>query len=327
MVQVITLGGTASDVTVGRVSHGLMQMTCVGSDPVPEEQCFESITAGVDALPAGWSNSPLTVPLAEFYAMDFGTLNLEMLSRFYAKYPEYADKTFLSVKGGFNTKAFTPDSSPEFLRESVENIQRAPGPIKKIGLYEPARDTMKALSALVKEGKFAHIGLSECNADTLRRAHAIHPVTAVEIEISPVLATSAELGISIISHASVSPLGRGILTGNVTLAEDDIRHRFTRFKEDNFKHNLTIAQALEAIAKPKGITVGQLCIAWVVALGENVIPLPGSSKASRTLENLHAGDVVLSAADVQEMNDIIAKHGVKGDRQIGVPDEMLHLWG
>ncbi|KAJ7226190.1 aldo/keto reductase [Mycena rebaudengoi] len=305
MVQVITLGGTASDVTVGRVSYGLMQMTWVPT-PVPEEQCFESIKAGVDALPAG---AKAFLNSAEFYAMDFGTLNLEMLSRFYAKYPEYADKTFLSVKGGFNTKAFTPDSSPEFLRESVENIQRALGPIKKIDLYEPARDTMEALSGLVKEGKFAHIGLSECNVDTLWRAHAIHPVTAVDIEISPfsfeeqtkrVLATSAELGISVLGY---SPFGRGILAGNVTLA------------------------ALEAIAKPKGIAVGQLCIAWVAALGENVIPLPRSSKASRTLENLQAGDVVLSAADVQEMNDIIAKHGVKGDRQMGVPDEMLHLWG
>ncbi|KAJ7236187.1 aldo/keto reductase [Mycena rebaudengoi] len=340
MVQVsqsTKLGGTASNVTVARVAHGLMMMTWIPK-PVPEEQCFEAIKAGIDALPAGvkaFLNS------SEFYAMDLGTLNLELLSRFYAKYPEYADKTFLSVKGALNRKVLAPDSSPENLRESVENIQRALGSVKKMDLFEPARvdpkypieDTMKVLSGLVKEGKFAHIGLSECNADTLRRAHAIHPVTAVEIEISPfsyeeqtkrVLATSAELGISVVAY---SPLGRGILTGKVNIEEGDMRNRMTRFKEENLKHNLTIVDALGVIAKTKGITVGQLCIAWVAALGPNVIPLPGSSKASRTLENLEAGEVELSATDVKEMNDVIEKYGVKGDRQMGLPEEKLRLWG
>ncbi|KAJ7233756.1 aldo/keto reductase [Mycena rebaudengoi] len=337
MPQSTKLGGTASNVTVARVAHGLMTMTWIPK-PVPEEQCFEAIKAGIDALPTGvkaYLNS------SEFYAMDHGPLNLELLSRFYAKYPEYADKTFLSVKGALIRKVLAPDSSAENLRESVDNIQRVLGSIKKLDLFQPARvdsryaieDTMKILSVMVKEGKFAHIGLSECNADTLRRAHAIHPVTAVEIEISlfsyeeqtkRVLATSAELGISVLAY---SPLGRGILTGQVNIDEGDMRNNMTRFKEENLKHNFIIVDALEAIAKTKGITVGQLCIAWVSALGPNVIPLPGSSKASRTLENLEAGDVVLSAADVKEMNDVVEKYGVKGDRWFGVPEGQLHLWG
>ncbi|KAJ7282315.1 aldo/keto reductase [Mycena rebaudengoi] len=340
MVQIsqsTKLGGTASNVTVARVAHGLMMMTGIPKQ-VPEEQCFDAIKAGIDALPAGVK---ACLNSSEFYAMDFGTLNLELLSRFYAKYPEYADRTFLSVKGALNTKVLAPDSSPEKLRESVENIQRALGSIKKMDLFEPARvdpkypieDTMRILSGMVKEGKFAHIGLSECNADTLRRAHAIHPVTAVEIEISlfsyeektkRVLATSAELGISVLAY---SPLGRGILTGKVNIEEGDWRNRMTRFKEENLKHNLTIVDALAVIAKTKGITVGQLCIAWVAALGPNVIPLPGSSNASRTLENLEAGEVELSVTDVKEMNDVIEKYGVKGDRQMGLPEEKLHLWG
>ncbi|KAJ7451035.1 aldo/keto reductase [Mycena latifolia] len=333
------LGGTASDVTVGRVAHGLMMMTWIPT-PVPDEQCFEAIKAGIDALPAG---TKMFLNSGEFYAMDMKTGNLEMLSRFYAKYPEYADKTFLSVKGAIRDRA--PDNSPESLRSSVENIQRALGPIKKIDLFEPARidrkvpveEMMQTLVTLIKEGKFSHIGLSECNADTLRKAHAIYPVTAVEIEISPfsyeanqkkVIATAAELGISVLAY---SPLGRGFIAGKIKSAADmqegDIRFRYSRFKEENMKHNLPIIDALNAMAKTKGITVAQLCIAWVAALGPSVIPLPGSSKSTRTLENLAGGDIALSAEEIKEMDEIIAKHGVKGDRSVGLPDEQMHLWG
>ncbi|KAJ6498132.1 aldo/keto reductase [Mycena vitilis] len=333
------LGGTASDVTVSRVAHGLMMMTWIPT-PVPDEQCFEAIKAGIDALPAG---AKAFLNSGEFYAHDMKTGNLEMLSRFFSKYPDYADKTFLSVKGGIKDRA--PANSDASLRQSVENIQRALGTVKKLDLFEPARidskvpveDMMKTLVALVKESKFAHIGLSECKAETLRKAHAIHPITAVEIEVSPfsyeenqkkVIATAAELGISVIAY---SPLGRGVLGGNIKssadLQEGDIRLRFSRFKDENLKHNLPIVESLDRMAKGKGITVAQLCIAWVAALGPNVIPLPGSSKASRTLENLEAGDIVLNAEELKELSEIIAKHGVKGDRGYGLTDEQSHYWG
>ncbi|KAJ7455942.1 aldo/keto reductase [Mycena galericulata] len=339
MVQQTTkLGGTASDITVGRVAHGLMMMTWIPT-PAPEDQCFEAIKAGIDALPAG---TKAFLNSGEFYAMDMKTGNLEMLSRFYAKYPEYADKTFLSVKGAIRNRA--PDNSSESIRASAENIQRALE-TGKLDLFEPARidrkvsieDTTKTLSALVKEGRISHIGLSECNAGTLRKAHAVYPVTAVEIEISPfsyeenqrkVIATAAELGISVIAY---SPLGRGVLAGKVKSAADmeegDIRFRYSRFKDENLKHNLPIVDKLDAIAKAKAITVAQLCIAWVAALGPNVIPVPGSSRSDRTLENLRAGDIVLSADELREINETIAKHGVKGDRAGGLSDEEAHLWG
>ncbi|KAJ7508514.1 aldo/keto reductase [Mycena galericulata] len=332
MVQQTTkLGGTASDITVGRVAHGLMMMTWIPT-PAPEDQCFEAIKAGIDALPAG---TKAFLNSGEFYAMDMKTGNLEMLSRFYAKYPEYADKTFLSGKGAIRNRA--PDNS-----------SRALGSIKKLDLFEPARidrkvsieDTMKTLSALVKEGKISHVGLSECNANTLRKAHAVYPVTAVEIEISPfsyedseenqkkVIATAAELGISVIAY---SPLGRGVLAGKVKSAADMegryLRFRYSRFKDENLKHNLPTVDKLDAIAKAKAITVAQLCIAWVAALGPNVIPVPGSSRSDRTLENLRAGDIVLSADELREINETIAKHGVKGDRAGGLSDEEAHLWG
>ncbi|KAJ7150461.1 aldo/keto reductase [Mycena crocata] len=317
MVQKTTnlkLGGTASDVTVGRVAHGLMTMTWTPT-PASDNQCFEAIKAGIDVLPTGTKAflNPVRVVTCEFYAQDLGTANLEMLSHFYAKYPEYAEKTFFICQG------------PESIRQSVDNIQKALGPNKKVDLFEPARidrkvpveDMMQTLATLVKEGKFAHIGLS--TTDTLRKAHAVHPVTAVEIEISPfsyeenqkkVIATAAELGISVLAYSY-----------------GDFRAHLTRFKEENMKHNVTIVEALNALAQRKGITVAQLCIAWVAALGPGVIPLPGSSKSNRTLENLQGGDVELSAEELQEMNGIIAEYGVKGDRSFGLGDEKFYLWG
>jgi len=167
----------------------------------------------------------------------------------------------------------------------------------------------------------------------------VHPVTAAEIEISPfeydenqknVIATAEELGISVLAY---SPLGRGFLSGKIKsasdLPEDDIRIRFrlSRFKDENMEYNLVIVNELEALAKTKNITVAQLCIAWVAALSPSVIPLPGSSKSTRTLENLEAGDIVLDAEELKKMNEIIAKHGVRGDRSNGLPPEQMHLWG
>ncbi|KAF6749800.1 aldo/keto reductase [Ephemerocybe angulata] len=343
MVSATTkLGGTAADVTVGRVAHGLMQMTWVPT-PVPDEQCFEAIKAGIDALPAGTTG---IINSGEFYAMDWGTGNLEMLSRFFAKYPEYADKTFLSVKGAVNPKIKGPDCSIEYLRAGLDNIERALGPIKKVDLFQPARidpnipieKIMENLVTLVNEGKFSHIGLSECNHNTLRRAHAVHPVTAVEIEVSPwayddnqkkVIETAKELGISVMAY---SPLGKGFITGQIKSAADlpagDVRQGMTRFRDQEIlKHNFAIVDALTEVAKRVGSTPAQLSIAWVAHLGPNVIPLPGSSKASRTLENLEAGDIKLSAKDFEEITKFIDDFEVKGDRYFGQDDKEAHLWG
>ncbi|KAF9056835.1 aldo/keto reductase [Rhodocollybia butyracea] len=329
--RTIKLGGT--DTMVGAVAHGLMLMTWT-PNPVSDEQAFESIKAGVDALPSG---TKAFLNSGEFYAMDRGTANLQLLSRFYSKYPEYADKTYVSVKGSIR-------GGMEFLRASVENIQSALGPNKKLDLFEPARidrDTpietiMSNLVTLVKEGKFSHIGLSECNANTLRKANAVHPVTAVEIEVSPwaydenqkaVISTARELGVTVVAY---SPLGKGYLTGQIKstsdIPEGDIRSGLTRFKEGNFKSNWGIVEGLQSIAAKKGVTPAQLSIAWVASLGPHMLPLPGSSKSSRTLENLYAGDIKLSAEEVKAIEDILAVYPVVGDRYFGGAEQAL-LWG
>ncbi|KAJ7825167.1 aldo/keto reductase [Mycena leptocephala] len=340
VVRVTHLGGTASSITVGRVSHGLMMM-CAPVGGKPDEECFESIKAGVDALPAG---SKMFLNSGEFYSSNWSTENLELLSRFYAKYPDYADKTFLSVKGGILPGHPVPDCSMENLRKSVATITKALGPHKKMDLYQPARidpkipveQIMESLVILLKEGHFSHIGLSECLATTLRRAHAVYPVTAAEIEVSvwsyekeqkDVIATAAELGISVLAY---SPLGRGFLIGTFSSRADipagDFRSRMTRFSEDNMPHNLELVSKLLAIAEKKSVTPAQLCIAWVAALGPHVIPLPGSSKAARTLENCAGGDVELSAQEMAEITEIAEKGDFRGGRYMGGP-EMQYLWG
>ncbi|KAJ3965972.1 aldo/keto reductase [Lentinula raphanica] len=343
--QSIKLGGSASHISVGRVAHGLMMLSAVS-----DEQAFESIKAGVDALPSG---TKMFLNTGEFYDKSWGVGNLLLLSRFFEKYPEYAEKTFLSVKGAMKPdgKGFLmPDSSMEYLRHSVDNCQKALGPNKKIDLYEPARidpkvpleTIMSNLITLRNEGKFAHIGLSECKGSTLRKANSFHPgsIVAVEVEVNAweygqeqkdLIAAATELGVSVLAY---SPLGHGLLTGTITssadLPEGDFRARFDRFKEDNIKANLAIVEGLKAIAENRKppITTGQLCIAWVAALGPTMIPLPGSSKASRTLENLEAGDVLLTSEEMKAVEKVLVEHPVSGERYIGGPTNAhLHLWG
>ncbi|KAH6912092.1 aldo/keto reductase [Coprinopsis sp. MPI-PUGE-AT-0042] len=336
-IETTRIGGEASDTTIGAVAHGLMMMKLTAT-PVPDEQCFEAIKAGIDALPSGVKGM---LNSADFYAYNRGLDNLEMLSRFFSKYPEYADKTYLSVKGGMDFSQFppVPKVSPEDLRKSVDNIINALGPNKKVDLFEPARidksvpieEVMESLATLAKEGKFTHIGLSECSAATLRRAHAVHPVTAVEIEVSmssyeqetkDVIATAKELGIVVVAY---SPLGRGILTGqmNKSFEDGDPRSHYERFKSENLKKTQVIVDGLSNIALKKGISSAQLAIAWVRSLGKHVVPLPGSTTASRVLENLAAGNVKLSDEELKSISDLLAGHDF-GHRYAG---SNADLWG
>jgi pyridoxine 4-dehydrogenase len=285
------LGGTASNVIVGKVAHGLMQMTWT-PDPVPDEQCFEAIKAGVDALPPG---ARMFLNGGEFYGHNMSTTNLEMISRFFEKYPEYVDRTFLSIKGGSLPGKPRPDCSPENLTRSVNLVNEKLRGTKRLDLFQcarvdpdvPVEVSIAALAKLKGEGKLDHIGMSECSAETLRRGHKIHPISVVEIEVSPlsyelqtrdVIATAKELGVAV---AAYSPLGRGLLTRQITRLEDipvgDMRRHMPRFQEDNLRHNVTIVDTITELAKKKNITPAQLAIAWVSSLGSHVIPLPGSS--------------------------------------------------
>ncbi|TFK49578.1 Aldo/keto reductase [Heliocybe sulcata] len=339
--QTAKLGGTASDITIGKIGHGLMNMTWK-TVPSPDEECFEAIKAGVDSLPAG---TKMFLNGGEFYGPNFGTANLEMISRFFEKYPDYTAKTFLSVKGGVRPDKAGLKGSLEALTASVDNINNALRGKKKLDLFEMARvdggmpieEAVKNMATLVKEGKFDHIGMSECSAETLRRANAVHPIVAVEIEVSPwsyepetkkVIAAAQELGIAV---AAYSPVGRGFLTGSIKslddIPKDDMRRHMARFQPENFHHNLGLLHDWLALADKKKVSAAQLAIAWVASLGPHMVPIPGSAKTKHLLENLASVNVELTSEDMDEITKILESHEIKGGRYREGDEVAQNLWG
>ena len=176
----------------------------------------------------------------------------------------------------------------------------------------PITETMQELKALVEEGKIRHIGLSECSAADIRAAHGVHPVTAVQLEWSlwtrdveeEIVPTCRELGIGIVAY---SPLGRGFLTSKIQkvedLAADDWRLQTPRFQEEAMKKNLEIVKKIKAAAEKKGCTPGQLALAWVLAQGQDVVPIPGTRRIKYLEENLGAARVALTAEEAKQLGD------------------------
>jgi aryl-alcohol dehydrogenase-like predicted oxidoreductase len=187
----------------------------------------------------------------------------------------------------------------------------------------PIEETVAALAELVAAGKVRHIGLSEAAPETIRRAHAVHPVTAVQSEWSlwsrdieaEVVPTCRELGIGIVPY---SPLGRGFLTGTITsldeLAENDFRRGNPRFAGDNLDRNLVVASALAEIADGLSVTQGQLALAWVLARGDDVVPIPGTRRTAYLEQNVSAADVVLDAATLARIEELVPAGSFAGDR-------------
>jgi aryl-alcohol dehydrogenase-like predicted oxidoreductase len=187
----------------------------------------------------------------------------------------------------------------------------------------PIEETVGAMAELVEAGKVRFLGLSEAGAATIRRAHAVHPISAVQSEYSlfsrdvevTVLPAMRELGIGLVAY---SPLGRGILTGTVrsgTLPESDARRaKFPRFAEGNLDANADIAAGLGDIAAEKGLTAAQLALAWLLHRGPDVIPIPGTKHRNRVDENAAAADISLDGADLKRIEDVVRPEDVRGDR-------------
>jgi aryl-alcohol dehydrogenase-like predicted oxidoreductase len=215
------------------------------------------------------------------------------------------------------------DGSPKNARRACEASLKRLG-IDTIDLFYqhrvdpnvPIEETVGAMAELVQQGKIRHIGLSEAAADTIRRAHKVHPITAVQTEYSlwsrdveaEILPTCRELGIGFVPY---SPLGRGFLTGRITstddLAADDFRRSSPRFTGDNLDANLKLAAKLAEIAEEKGITAAQLALAWVLAQGEDVVPIPGTKRRTYLEQNAAAADVELTADDLQRIEAELPK--------------------
>ncbi len=248
---------------------------------------------------------------------------------------EHRDDVVLATKFGFVSHAggrpWALDSSPANVRTAVEGSLRRLGTDRIDLCYQhrvdpstPIEDTVGALAELVAEGKVRHIGLSEAGPDTIRRAHAVHPVTAVQSEYSlwtrdpelKVLPVLRELGIGFVPY---SPLGRGFLTGAIRSTDDfadtDTRKRNPRFADDNFQRNLRAVDEVKAIAAEVGATPAQVALAWLLAQGDDIAPIPGTKRVARVEENAAADGVRLSPEQLDQLDNLTPAAGDHHDEQ------------
>ncbi|KAK9462594.1 NADP-dependent oxidoreductase domain-containing protein [Lipomyces oligophaga] len=254
--------------------------------------------------------------------------NEEVIGRWFKKSGK-RDQVFLCSKFGFNMKLGGLDSSPEYIKVSLEESLARLG-VDSIDLFYqhrmdpkvPIETVMQTLAGFVQEGKIKYIGLSECSADTLRRACKIHPVTAVQIEYSPfsveaeqngLFDACKELGVGVVAY---SPLSRGMLTGTVTklsdFAPDDWRLTNPRFSAENFPKNLALVDGIKQIADSKGVTPGQLTLAWIISQG--YVPIPGTTKIERLVENAGAATIILTEEEKVAIRKFVDAAKVSGDR-------------
>jgi aryl-alcohol dehydrogenase-like predicted oxidoreductase len=246
------------------------------------------------------------------------------------------DKVVIATKFGFRIGAegigfdrvTGLDSSPQNVKSVAEASLKRLG-IDVIDLFYqhrvdpsvPIEETVGAMADLVKEGKVRALGLSEASAQTIRRAHAVHPIAAVQSEYSlwtrdperEVIPTCRELGIGFVPY---SPLGRGFLSGQIKsladLGENDFRVNLPRFAEGNLEANLALVEAIEKLAKKRGVTAAQLALAWVLQQGEHIVPIPGARKIRHLEENVRAVELTLDAAESASIAAVMDK--VQGDR-------------
>jgi aryl-alcohol dehydrogenase-like predicted oxidoreductase len=222
------------------------------------------------------------------------------------------------------------NGKPEYVLQACDASLRRLG-VETIDLYYqhrvdtsvPIEDTVGAMAKLVQQGKVRFLGLSEAAPATIRRAHAVHPITALQSEFSLLYRTEAEETLPVlrergISFVAYSPLGRSLLAGRVRSADqipqDDRRRDHPRFKDGNLEKNLELVRRVEAIAREKHCTPAQLTLAWLLARGPDIVPIPGTKRKDRLEENVGAVDVALSAEDVTRLSDAVPTGAAAGER-------------
>ena len=308
---------------VSALGLGCMAMTSLYG-PVDEAEAIatvrEALDRGADFLDT-----------ADMYGLG---ANEELLRRALAD--GYRDKAVVATKFG-NQR--TPDGKfgvngrPEYVQEACESSLRRLG-IETIDLYYqhrvdpnvPIEDTVGAMKRLVEQGKARFLGLSEAGVDTIRRAHEVHPISALQTEYSlwcrfvedDILPVCRELGIGFVPY---SPLGRGMLTGAIAtardLTENDRRRDHPRFHDGNLEANAALVRPLIEAAKAKGCTPSQLALAWLLAQGEDIVPIPGTKRRAHLVQNLGALDVTLWAEEARRLADAIDDSSVHGTRYPG----------
>jgi aryl-alcohol dehydrogenase-like predicted oxidoreductase len=244
------------------------------------------------------------------------------------------DDVFLATKFGNvrgpNGEFLGVRGDPDYVRSACEASLKRLG-LETIDLYYqhrvdtkvPIEETVGEMARLKEEGKIRFLGLSEAAPETIRRAHGVHAITAVQTELSlwsrdaeaDVIPTTRELGIGYVAY---SPLGRGFLTGQFTSPDDfpegDFRHNHPRFQGENFEKNIELVREVETMAEEKGCTTAQLALAWVLAQGEDIVPIPGTKHIKYLDQNIDALNVSLSDADLARLDDILPPGAAAGER-------------
>ena len=312
---------------VSRAGLGLMGMSGIYGQ-ADDQESIATIRAAIDA-------GITLLDTGDFYGMGHNELLLRDALRGTPR-----ESVFIQVKFGGQrdpSGAFVGhDASPAAVKNSLAYTLTRLG-TDYVDLYQPARldprvpieDTAGAVAEMIKAGYVRYLGLSEMGADTIRRAHAVHPVSALQIEYSlmsrgieaRILPTVRELGISVTAYGILS---RGLLSsGTARLAPGDPRTRFPRFAGENHARNLELLAALEAIAEVHGVTAAQLAIAWVASRADDIIPLIGTKRRDRLAEALHALDLTLSTDDLAGIEAAVPAEAVAGDRYEAAQVAML----
>ncbi|KAL5498797.1 hypothetical protein ACEPAH_2152 [Sanghuangporus vaninii] len=284
-----------------------------------DEQRFKVLDAAYDAGCNHWDTANI-----------YGDSE-ELLGKWFKRTGKRSE-IFLSSKFGFYpfpNLIGTPENAKKTLEEALKKLQT-----DYIDLYYfhrpdpkvPIEVTVATLAEFIKQGKIRHIGISECSAETLRRAHAVHPIAAIQMEYSPftldielpdigVLKAARELGVAIVAY---SPLGRGILAGRYKSPddfEDEFKKNIPRYSKENFPKVLAIADTIKKIGDKHGVTSRQVTLAWLLAQGDDILPIPGTSKVKYLKENLAAVDVKLSQDEINEIRQLAENTKVlKGER-------------
>jgi aryl-alcohol dehydrogenase-like predicted oxidoreductase len=262
--------------------------------------------------------------------------NEELISRVLV---EHRDKIFIATKFGFRTRNNAEDDSGvgegyvdgslAYIKQAVDaSLRRLK--VETIDLYyahrvdpnTPVEETVGAMADLVKAGKVRYLGLSECSPESLRKAYAVHPIAALQNEYSlltrdiekEILPLTRELGVTLVAF---SPLSRGLVTNRLdvdNLEEDDFRKHLPRYSGDYWENNQKLASEFAALAANKKITPAQLALAWVLAQGDNIIPIPGTKRRKYLEENAGAADVILSSEDIEKIEDLLKKYPNIGPR-------------
>ncbi|KAE8346263.1 hypothetical protein BDV24DRAFT_123606 [Aspergillus arachidicola] len=260
----------------------------------------------------------------------------DLIGKWFQANPSKREHIFLATKFANRRRpdgSYFVDSSPDYVHQACAKSLARLG-INTIDLYychrldrtTPIEKTVQAMAQLKAEGKIRFLGLSECSAESLRRAHAVHPITAVQMEYSPfsleiespqyrLLETARELGVVVVAY---SPLGRGLLSGQITspdqFEENDFRRFAPRFSRENFAKNLELVRVIRRLAERRGVTPSQFTLAWLMAQGVDIFPIPGTTQVERLKENLGSLQITLSEEEEREFREACSAVEIVGSR-------------